>query len=264
MYGDQAVSEQALAKDLMGRLPTACVVLGDRNFGVFSVAYHADQRAHPGVFRLTKARVRRLHGGTCPIAGTDKIICWNPSHDDLRTNPEISRSASLQGRLLAVRPQGAKKLKLFLFTTLDLASEKILELYAYRWQIETDLRWLKREVRLHVIEAESRAMVEKELVLAMAAYNLTRASMNEAAVALGIPPRQISYSLAQNTINAFLPYLANARTEAEQSAILDEMLRVFAYCKLPRRRKRRCSPRAVWPRTCPFPTRKTAQPRQTR
>ena len=83
-------------------------------------------------------------------------------------------------------------------------------MYGHRWNIETDLRSLKQEVRLHMIEAKSKAMVQKELVLAVAAYNLTRATMNQAASALQCNPRQLSYSLAQDTLNAFLPAFANA------------------------------------------------------
>ena len=38
MYGDQPVSEQELAKQIIPRMPQNSVVLGDRNFGVFSRA----------------------------------------------------------------------------------------------------------------------------------------------------------------------------------------------------------------------------------
>jgi hypothetical protein len=260
MYGQHAVSEQALAKQLMARLPAGCGVLGDRNFGVFSMAYHAHQQSHPCLFRLTKARAQKLNGGFCPVSGTDKSIRWNSSGDDRRNNPEILPTTCLPGRLLVFRLKLGRRIeKVYLFTTFDLTANQILDLYGYRWNIETDLRWLKREVRLHMIEAESKAIVEKELVLAVSAYNLTRAAMNEAAAALQLDPRQLSYSLAQATINTFLPYLANAKTEAERQAVLQDMLHAFSYCRLPRRPKRRSFPRAVWPRTCTFPKRKSAK-----
>lgn len=256
MCGNQAVSEQGLAKDLMSRLPPGSGALGDRNFGVFSMAYHAQQQSHPCLFRLTKSRVQKLNGGLCPISGTDKPVCWTPSRDDRRTNPEIPSTACAPGRLLVLRLPGGKRPKIYFFTTFDLPAAKILELYGYRWNIETDLRWLKRQVRLHMIEAESKAMAEKELVLAVAAYNLTRAAMNEAAAALQIDPRQLSYSLVQNTICAFLPLLASTTTELARQALLADMLHLFSYSKLPRRRKRPSAPREVWPRTQPFPRRK--------
>ena len=104
--GPQAVSEQGLAKQMLARLPAGSVVLGDRNFGVFSMAYHAQQQQHPCLFRLTAARAQKLHGGALPNAGTDRKIQWVCSRDDRRSNPELSSQATVEGRLLAVKVLG--------------------------------------------------------------------------------------------------------------------------------------------------------------
>ena len=257
MYGEQATSEQTLIKIILARLPAKCGVLGDRNFGVFSMAYHAHREEHPCVFRLTKARASKLNGGAAPNAKTDRLIRWVPSKLDLRSNPEIPADASVDGRLLAFWVGiGGKRQKLYLFTTMNLPAEEILRLYGYRWNIETDLRSLKREVRLHMLEVQSPEMAEKELVLGVAAYNLTRAAINDAATALQIDPREFSFSLAQDTLNAYLPRLADAKSEPERKAIMKEMLRVFSYSRHPKRGKRRSAPRAVWPRRTPYPKRK--------
>jgi len=266
MYGPQAVSEQELAKRIIYHLPDGSVVLGDRNFGVFSMAYAASQHHHPCLFRLTEARARKLKGGVlAPASRTDKRVRWVPSREDGRNNPEIPAQACVEGRLLAfkVRDRDGPWQKLYLFTTLDLPAEEILRLYGYRWNIETDLRSLKREVRLHMLTAKSKAMVDKELLLGFAAYNLTRATMNQAASALHLDPRQLSFAQAQDTINAFLPLFAKATSESEREAVMQEMLRVFGYCKLPRRRKRRSAPRQIWPRPCSFPKRKVGKKRGT-
>ncbi len=143
--------------------------MGDRNFGVFSMAYHASQQNHPCLFRLTtQARARKLNGGTTPNTGTDKVIRWIPTGDDTaRNNPENCQAVHCrrQAYWCARFTVKGKPQKLYFFTTLDLAADQILEAYGYRWNIETDLRSLKREVRLHMIEAKSKAMVQKELVL---------------------------------------------------------------------------------------------------
>jgi hypothetical protein len=238
------------------------VALGDRNFGVFSMAYHARQDQHDCLFRLTAARAKKLHGGVLPRAGTDKQILWTCSRDDRRNNPELPQQASVEGRLVAVKVLDAagKKQKLYFFTSLGLPTEQILDLYGYRWNIETDLRSLKREVRLHMLTAKSKDMVEKELVLAVAAYNLTRAAINQAATLLDVSPRQFSFSMARDTVQAFLPLFAAARSEEERQQIGQRMLRVLGQSMLPRRRKRRPStPREVWPRPCAFPKRKVSQ-----
>jgi len=262
MSGPGAVSEQGLAKQIMRWLTESSVFLGDRNFGVFSMAYEAQQNKHQVVFRLTDARAKKLNGGTLPKAGTDCSVRWTPSRDDLRTNPEIPATAYVDGRLLACKVCGknGQWMTLYLFTTLELSMEQILELYGYRWNIETDLRSLKREVRLHMLEVKSTDMAAKELVLAVAAYNLTRGTMNEAATVLQLDPRRLSYSQAQDTINAALPALAKAATDQERNVIIQQMIKVFAQSKLPRR-ARRSFPREIWPRPCPFPKRKVATKR---
>ena len=260
MYGQRATSEQGLTKAIIERLPAGCGVMGDRNYGVFSMAYHASRQNHPCLFRLTEVRASKLNRGITPAAKTNKVIRWVPSRDDLRNNPEIADDAFVCGRLLAFTLDvGGKREKIYLFTTLELPAEEILRLYGYRWNIETDLRSLKREVRLHLIEVQSPAMAEKELVLGVAAYNLTRAAINDAATALQLDPREFSFSLAQDTLNAFLPLLAKAKSERERKAIMKEMLRVFSYSRLPHRRKRRSAPRTVWPRPCTFPKRRISK-----
>ena len=81
MIGAGAVSEQGLAKEIMGRLPVGCGVMGDRNFGVFCMACHARRQNHPCLFRLTEARARKLNGGIKPNAKTDRSIHWISSRE---------------------------------------------------------------------------------------------------------------------------------------------------------------------------------------
>lgn len=262
--GPHAVSEQGLAKQMLPRLPARSVVLGDRNFGVFSMAYHARQQQHPCLFRLTELRAQALNGGVPPNAGTDRQMVWTCSRGDRRSNPELAAQASVEGRLVAVKAFDAagKKQKLYFFTSLDLPADQLLNLYGYRWNIETDLRSLKREVRLHMLTAQSQDMVAKELVLGVAAYNLTRGAISEAAALLGLSPRQFSFSMARDTLNAFLPLFAAAASEDERQQISRQMLRVMSQSLLPRRRKRRPSaPREIWPRPHGFPKRKVSQKR---
>lgn len=56
MYGPKAVGEQELAEALIDRLPESSVLIGDRNFGVFSVAWHAHKCGHKVLVRLTEPR----------------------------------------------------------------------------------------------------------------------------------------------------------------------------------------------------------------
>lgn len=57
-------------------------------------------------------------------------------------------------------------------------------------------------------------MIAKELILAMAGYNLVRAVMNAAAEENKLNPRRLSFSRSQDVVNAALPGLAAAATSS--------------------------------------------------
>jgi hypothetical protein len=104
---------------------------------------------------------------------------------------------------------------LCLFTTLDLPVAEILGIYKLRWNVETDLRSLQRTVGLHQLNCKSPDMAEKELLLAIAAYNLVRAVMCLAARPAHITPRQLSFSFGQTVVAAALPGLDHAADDEE-------------------------------------------------
>ena len=56
MYGPEAVSEQALAEKAMDAAPKGALEVGDRNFGVFWMAYAAQQRHLDVIVRLSRSR----------------------------------------------------------------------------------------------------------------------------------------------------------------------------------------------------------------
>lgn len=251
----KGLSEQVLSKSVIDRLPQNAVVVGDINFGVFSVAHYAIGGGRDVLLRLSEARARKINSGFVPPVGTDRKVRWEASKDDCDNNPGLTKGDWVEGRLLAFRvPAGdGKTEKVFIFTPLALAPEQILKLYGYRWNVETDLRALKREVRIHTIEVRTRAMVEKELLLAVSAYNVVRMAMNEAGLTLGIRPRDFSFSQTQDVLEAFGPAFAAARSEEERQCLCAKFLRSMAACKLPKRSRRRSFPRAVWSRSSPFP-----------
>jgi hypothetical protein len=63
MYGSGAVSEQALATRVIDVLAPGAIIMGDRNFGVFGMAWAIHQRGHHPVIRLMAGRAERLAGG---------------------------------------------------------------------------------------------------------------------------------------------------------------------------------------------------------
>lgn len=259
LNGPQAVSEQQLLEEAIDRLPPAALVVGDANFGVFSVAYAANQRGHTVLLRLTTQRAQRLAGGRLRD-GIDRPITWRPTPHDRKTHPHLPQDACVRGRLLVCQVQPSNQAAPFLlalFTTWDADQKLILEVYGRRWYIETDLRSLKSTLQLEQLRCTTPAMVAKELDLAMAAYNLVRAVTCLAAQKTGLPPRAYSFTRVRNVIQAFAPLIAAASSPEQAQDCFDQMMYYVGQARLPKRNRERPSyPRAVWPRRSAFPPRK--------
>ena len=260
VHGPKAVSEQGLAEELMDQLPAGAGAMGDRNFGVFSVAWAAQQRNRPVLLRLTPARAKRAFG-TVLCSGTDQRVNWKPSRWDRDGHPDWPPDACVTGRLIVhkVYPSdGSGPIKLYLFTTLDLPVDEILQLYGLRWNVETDLRTLKKTIRLEMLDCRTPKMVAKELIVAITAYNLVRAVIDESAQRTQMDPRQYSFSRVQDVLNAWLPYLARIPSKTEREAEFERMMRCVAQCKLYKRKRTKSYPRAVWGTNRTFPRRKAS------
>jgi hypothetical protein len=261
--GAKTVSEQHLAEALIPRLPAGAGIMGDQNFGVFSIAWAAQQSGHPALLRVTQARVKRAFG---PVfnSGTDLKVEWKPSRTERKSHPGLPRDASVKGRLIVrkVYPSdGSVSFKLYLFTTLDIPAKEIVQLYARRWNIETDLRSIKKTIHLEMLDCRTPEMVAKELTLAITAYNVVRAVINESAQRTGMNPRQYSFSRVQDLINAWLPHLTSISSDAEREAEYERLIAYASECKLYKRKKSASYPRAVWHRRRTFPPHKVQTPK---
>lgn len=255
VFGPEATSEQKLIEEILGRIPAGAVVLADRNFGVFSVAWTSAAQQHPVLFRLTNARARKLLGRQLE-PGLEQTVVWWPSHYKRSVHPELPAEARLSGRLLVCQRKGARDPLLCLFTTLDRPAAEVAAMYALRWNIETDLRSLKRTVRLQQIHARSVEMMEKELLLATLAYNLVRTVMCLAARKAGIPPRRLSFTSVYRLIELHLPRLLRSRSRQAWQREMDTLVEYAAAYQLPQRAKPRSYPRAVWGSGFRFASRK--------
>jgi DDE family transposase len=259
MYGDKAVSEQGLAEKAMDALAAGSIVVGDRNFGVFSIAWAARQRGLAVVVRLTEQRARKLAGGPISEEG-EWPVTWAASRWDSQGPGGIAPGAAIEGRLIAVRlGRGRSKQWLYLFTSLtplELSREQVVALYGKRGSIETDLRALKRTVGLHHLAARNESMMEKELLTAVAAYNLVRAVMALAARRHQLSARQLSFTFVLNVVNASWHRLQAASDRDTYQREVFNLLDAAAQGVHPKRKKRRSFPRAVWHRRHSFPARK--------
>jgi hypothetical protein len=252
MYGPDAVGEQELAEKLMGELPPYSVLIADRNFGVFSVMWQAALLGHDVVIRLTQARAEKIQRSL--KAGSEQRVVWEATRADQMKHKDLPEEAKVRGRLIVVEGEMGSEL-LYLFTTLGETPEVVAELYKERWHIETDLRSLKEQVRLHSISAKTPQMAATELLLAVAAYNLIRTVMGEAAKQANVEPRRLSFSRSQASFWAFTRAVSQRCSPEKFEYHWKLLLRALGQCKLPNR-KRPSAPREIWGKRPGFPFRK--------
>jgi hypothetical protein len=248
MYGAHNTSEARLARRLLARIPSGSLILADAGFGIFSVAHHAVQAGHAVLFRLTKSRFKALRrqaqlvdesarSATCRLA-------WTPTAKDRLTNPELPADAALAVLLHQVPLPGGEVL--FLVTTLDVSGERAGEYYARRYDVEHDIRDVKVTLDTERIRAHSAAMVRKELLASIVAYNLVVQFRRQAAELAGVPPRRLSFTRVWNTFESFLLHQPPC-TAPEWLARYAHALEIAARDKLPNR-PGRSYPRTAHPR----------------
>jgi hypothetical protein len=257
MYGPETVSEQQLTERALDRLPADSTIVGDINFGVFSVAWAATQKGHPVLLRLQLHRAKPLNGGELKD-GIDRQIVWVPSDHDRKSHPDLPPDACVRGRLIVrqVQPDnGGEAILLALFTTLPDKAAEIVKLYGQRWKIETDLRTLKSHLQMEQLGSATAEMVAKEIEMAVAAYNLVRAVIAIAAQQSGLPPRSYGFARAARIVESFAPKIASASNESEAKRHFDRMMYFLKQAKLPQR-KRKPYPRSVWGKGGQYPKRK--------
>jgi hypothetical protein len=96
-------------------------------------------------------------------------------------------------------------------------------------------------------------MLQKELYLAIAAYNLVRAVICLAAERIQVSPRRLSFTNVFTLLETFLPDLSAATTPAAWNTCWDRIIQLATSYVLPNRTKPRSYPRYVWRKSSGFP-----------
>jgi putative transposase len=235
--------------------------MADINLGIFAFAYAVQQTQRPMLFRLNAMRAGKVLRGQGLRPGRRRRVEGEASPQDRKAHPGLPEGAVVKGWVVACRHPAGNGEMLYFFTTLDLKPKRILALYKLRWNIETDLRSLKRTLELHQVTSKSKNMVEKDVTMAVCAYNVVRAVIYLSASRAGLRPRQLSFSTAQDAVMAAWPYLQRAEAMAEFQEEMERLLRIVAQAKLPERSRKRSYPREIWGRGGQFPFRRNLRKR---
>jgi hypothetical protein len=230
--------DMAQASQLHAELEPGDIVLADRGFCSYAHLALLMQSKMHAVFRLHQKqlvsfRIGRLHVPPSPLFPRlrhsrglphSRWIKWLGRLDQQveyfkpKQRPKwMSKEAyeALPGSIVVrelryrIAQPGCRTREITLVTTLldpvlyraiDLA-----ELYARRWQIETNLRHLKQTLHMDVLRTKTVAGIHKELMMFALVYNLVRLVMLQAGARQEVPPDRISFTDAMRWLQHVEP-----------------------------------------------------------
>lgn len=249
-------SELAMLRDMIAGLDEGDVLLTDRYLCSYMEIALLQQQGVDFVGRMHSQRKADFRRGK-QLWRYDHVVEWSKPPRPEWMSPEqyaaIPATLSMREfRCRVVRP-GYRTRTIVVATTL-LSDEQysvadISELYRLRWDAEINLRSLKTMMNMDVLRCQSPEMVRKEIWAHLLAYNLIRTVIAQAAAKHDKHPRQISFTRAMRTLEAFRPTLAHTPTP-QLATIYEQMLQAIASHEIanrpnrlePRQRKRRPKP----------------------
>jgi hypothetical protein len=255
-----AVSEQVLARRVLGSLSEGTLLLGDRNFPSYQLWHQA--RA-TGAHLLWRVKTSTL----LPRIGTFTDGSWLAVLPRPGTRGRLGiwvRVIEYTVTVTATAAGGATTTRVELFrliTTItdpqQASAAALADCYHQRWESETVYKSLKTHQRgpRQVLRSQHPDGVAQELYAYLITYQAIRHLMNQAAVAADIDPDRLSFTTALRAVRRFITSAATA-TGQILATVVDRVLTQILEDQHDRRD--RASPRVVKRPQSPYPSKKHA------
>ena len=193
--------ETALLWDLAKSFKRGDVVIADRCYaGYFMIALFV-MLGVDVVIRQHQQRSTDFRRGT-RLGKRDHLVIWERPQ-----RPSWMDQVTYDTMPVTLTMRETRSSDWTLATTLidasDVAKAELINMYQLRWQVELDLRSIKDVMQMGVLRCKSPEMVKKEIATHLAAYNLVRAVMAQAAYLGKVLPRQLSFKGALQVLRAF-------------------------------------------------------------
>jgi len=250
--GQLRVHEGQLFRSLWEWLVPGDVILSDRGFCSFFAVASLLHRQVDSVMRLQQCRIVDFRRGE-RLGHDDRLIHWekpsvSKNHPDAQEFAALPPKLALRQIRLQVAFKGSRTRLIILVTTLldpiRYPADAIRALYLERWGVELHFREIKIVLALDVLRCMTPAMIEKELLVHLIAYNLIRSLMQHAALRHRVALGRISFKGTLDTLRHFADAVQAAHRRAhKQAALLDAMLLNIAKDLVPYR-PNRSEPRA--------------------
>ena len=206
-YAGKETGESALFRKLLGAFNAGDVAVFDRGFCSYWVIATLALRGIDVCARLNQCRLSDFRSGE-HLGPDDHLITWprpkRPawmSEADYTLIPETLTLREV--RFQVNEPQIRAKVITVVTTLANPAAcpgTAVAALYRRRWDVELDIRSIKQPLRLDHLRCKTPHMIECELWVTLLAHNLIRQVMATAAAEHAKQPRQLSFTMACQTI----------------------------------------------------------------
>ena len=253
-HGDLHAHETKLFASLWHTVEKGDVIVDDRGFCSFGAVANLLARGADVLTRLPEKKCRRAITSQLPESGNcDLLVTWkrpsqpppSMSQQEFESLPE---SLSVRVIRMDISRHGFRTQSITVITTLTdpaFTAQELAALYLRRWEIELHFREIKVLLNMDVLRCKTPAMIERELLMHLVAYNLVRTLMQTSAASHGADLGRLSFKGTLDTVRHF----ANAAHATQGKpktiqALVEEMLLAVAKDPNPLRPERN-EPRAV-------------------
>lgn len=249
------------ATRLLKHVEQGDLLLADRAYCSYELIARItrDQKAHV-LMRLHQARHRKLDWRRGrKISPIERLVTWKkPKRRTGRSELTDAQWEALPDQItlryikLGYENRMGQKCALVVVTDLldpiEYDAAELADLYARRWEIELKLRDVKTTMAMDFFAVRTPEMAHKTLTMMMIAYNLMRATMQEAAHEAGLPVYNMSFKSTLDLVSAshesFRAYAHKPRKRRAHYEALIELcatktLAIQPFRHEPRARKRR-------------------------
>ena len=236
------------------------IILGDRAYADYVTLAGLPPEGIDVVARLSRTRKVNFRRAIKRLGRQDALFEWKKGQQqsDILTPEEWKKVAEkITVRIIRFEAviRGRKQRVTLVTTLLDpvaYPAQKLIALYARRWNLELALRHVKTTMGMEQLRCKTPEMAEKEVLAYLVAYNLVRCLMAEAVALAGVEMERVSFKGTVDAVRQYTAAIAGARSKKKRQELWNELVANIIRDLVPLRPGRR-EPRAVKRRPKPYP-----------
>jgi hypothetical protein len=255
-WSGKGTGEHTLLRQLMHVFDAGDIVLGDAYYASFFLIATLLKKRADVIFPIHASRNHDFRKGT-RLGKKDHLVQWKkpnkPEWMDEETYAEFPNVIAVRETTIFNVHPGMQTRSRVVVTTLlnnkEVSPQELGKLYGFRWFVELNLRSVKEVMHMGILRGKTPEMVHKEICAHILAYNLIRKIMGHAAIMQHSNPREMSFKLALQMLDAFRQAGIFSEKDKEVYVIF---MRSITYKKVGNR-SGRSEPRMVKRRPKAFP-----------